>query len=359
MTKIAVTTDWHLTNSHSKSKLDDNGVSDFLRAQDKFSEFFAIDSRDCDIILHLGDFTDRVTLDPITHTYFNRSVKYLIDERRPTIIIEGNHCLSDKNGMFTVLSAVGELVDMEDFHIVVEDEMIQIKDNRFYCVPYRKDYKAIEESISEINNNLDTNFVNILLFHLPTTNALLDNGLQSVGGVNLSKDITDNFDICLGGDFHTPQQLVGNDNAYYIGAPFSMKMNDVFERGYWKVDIDKSGYEIEKVQNPYNYNITTLSSEQFLDYIRDNEDILSRTIVKVDSEPSQELLEAISQHKSKFYSLTVGKRTINTNKTDVAAVEMFSHSQDLDVIEKELKALTDDVALQANAVKLFELIVVR
>jgi DNA repair exonuclease SbcCD nuclease subunit len=359
MVRLGVFSDLHLTNSHSKFKLNQDGVSDLIIAQDKFIDFFVENTKDCDINLFLGDFTHRETLDPITQTYCNRALRKLLDTGKDTIIIEGNHCLSDKGGVFTVLSAASELSNFSNAHFVIENEMVEIGQIRFYCVPYRREYQEIESYIEIVNSNLNAEYINVLLFHLPAVNALLDNGIPSVKGVNLSKEITSNFNLCLGGDFHTPQQLVNNEHAYYVGAPFSMNMNDQYERGFWKVDIDKDSYSIEKLQNPFNYYMGNINSEQFLELLGSDEDTLSRSIVKIDSEPSQELLDAISENRSKLYKLTVGKKQVKVEKEGVESVEVFSHNKDVEVIEKEVGSLTDNEMIKGVAVKHFESIVIR
>jgi len=357
--RLGVFTDYHLNNSNSKFRLNQDGVSDLMVAQEKFVDFFVDNTKDCDVLIFLGDYTDRSTLDPITQTFCNRTVRRILESKKPTILLEGNHCISDKEGVYTVLSAIGELSNFDNVNFVVGDEVIEIGQTRFYCVPYRSDYPSIEEKISKLNSGLDIKYVNVLLFHLPTVNALLDNGVKSKRGVNLSKDITSNFNICLGGDFHTPQQLVGNSDAYYVGAPFSMKAGDIYERGFWKVDIDFDGYTIEKFQNPYNYNIANMSSEQFLDYMNSEDSLLSRSIIKIDSEPSEELLELVSKHRNKFYSLNVCKKYVPTERVNVSAVEVFSHNKDLEVIGRELERLTNDKEIYTNAISFFQKIVER
>jgi DNA repair exonuclease SbcCD nuclease subunit len=355
--KLGVFTDLHLSNSHSKFRLRSDGVSDLLEAQSDFVKFFVKETVDCDVLLFLGDYTDRSTLDPVTQSYCNMTLKILAESGRPVVLIEGNHCLSDKGGQFTVLSAASMLSNFNNLKFVTEEERFETCGANFYCMPYRSDYKEIESNIKSINRQLDKSKLNILLFHLPTINAVLDNGVPSKKGVNLSKDITNNFDICLGGDFHKPQQLVNNENAYYVGAPFSMKYGDAFERGFWKVKISKSGYDIEKVQNPYNYNILKLQAEAFCDYVESNPNLLSKSIVKIDSEPSESVMQQILESGKRFYSLSVQKSRPVKRGDEPSYLENISKDRDLDFIALELDSILEDKEIKKVALKMFQDIV--
>jgi DNA repair exonuclease SbcCD nuclease subunit len=352
--KLGVFTDLHLSNSHSKFMLKEDGVSDLLEAQGEFVKYFVEQTKDCEVLLFLGDYTDRATLDPVTQSYCNMTLKRLAESGKQVILIEGNHCLSDKGGLFTVLSAASMLSNFDNLNFVTEEEHLRLSGVNFYCVPYRSDYKYIEKKIKSINDSLNKSEINVLLFHLPTINAVLDNGVPSKKGVNLSSEITGNFNICLGGDFHRPQQLVNNSKAYYVGAPFSMKYGDTFERGFWKVTLDESGYEIDRIQNPFNYNIAKVAPEAFQDYLHDYSNFLSRSIIKIDSEPSEEVTASILEHRSRFYSLSLQKSRPPRVDRDATYMDNISKDRDLDFISLELDNILDDKIAKDLALKMFQ-----
>ena len=262
-----------------------------------------------DGILFLGDWTDYATLDPITATYSNRMIETLKDTGLTVLFLEGNHCLEDEESNFTVLGAAKEFEhDYSDVSFVFKKEEVDFREvvddpikyplgphgaltAVFHCFPYKSDYDALEEEIAEANEKLDDKLINIMLFHFPTVNALLDNGLQSMGGVNLSEEITDNFDVVIGGDFHKPQTLINNPNAFYVGAPFDLKFNQQGPRKVSIITIDDRGkYRVKDFPNPYNYQIISRTREELFDMDFSN---AARTILKVKDYLSPEEKEEI------------------------------------------------------------------
>ena len=270
--KLLCFSDLHLTNRNPKFKLT-NGVSDLLLRQEKFVDW-VIDKyheEDYDFLLFLGDWTDYPTLDPVVQTFSARLLSRIMEETR-AILIEGNHCISDTKGAYTVLGAFqpffsncekGTSPSIVTTIDTVTNESFNIK---FHCFPYSSDFPALEEKIAETNENLDTDIYNIMLFHFPTTNAVLDNQLQSKKGVALLDEIICNFDIVIGGDFHRPQQLIGAENAFYVGSPFDFNYGDhVEERGAMSVEFDDEGdIIVDLIDNPFRPKIMKITVDEAL-----------------------------------------------------------------------------------------------
>lgn len=362
-----VTADWHFTNKNSKFRYDKNGVSDLLNAQYEFGRWLANRLMDDDIdgLLMLGDATDYATLDPITATLFYKTVDMLVKTGKHVIFLEGNHCIVDDASLFTVIGAINPMVSSRKVHCIIEPRSLGVIEHgvRFFCRPYESDYKALEKSIEKDNELAATKDLiewhNVLLFHFPTVNAVLDNGVQSMNGVNLSQEITDNFTVCLGGDFHKPQQLVNNDNAYYVGAPFDLKMNQKGERGVGVLDLKEDGsYELSSIPNPFNYPMQSMEPEALVELIESGQD-LSRCIVKVNDAPTDGDRLLIEAARDRFYSLSVPnlKKHKKEKSEQVSVIQTFSKSRDVDIIKSQLDQTEAPLVVRQKAIDIFQKLV--
>ena len=361
--KWIVTADWHFSNKNSKFRYNKEGVSDLLLAQRNFVKMLAdeLAKGEYSGIIVAGDVTDYATLDPVTATYFFDSISALIDTGKKVIILEGNHCISDNASVHTVVGSIRPFVDDKKCWCIINSAKIEMEDEQvsFWCFPYKPDYKAVEEEISMANQAMDSSFHNVMLFHFPTVNAVLDNGVDSKGGVNLSSDITSNFTVCLGGDFHKPQQLVNNDNAYYVGAPFDLKINQVGHRGVAVLDLNEDGsYSLSRLDNPFNYIIKGISSEETVSLIESGQD-LSQCIVRVLDAPADEDRLKIEKVRSQFYSISVPSlRKIKKEKTEAPRVtEVFSKSRDIDVIKARVDLTASTLEVKQKAIEIFHKLV--
>lgn len=284
--KALIFGDVHITNKNPKYHRDDRGVSDLLLAQYEFFKWLKslTGELSIDIIIFTGDLTDYPTMDPLTLTYCNKMLRELVDTGVHLIFIEGNHCISDRARNFTVIGALSELISEENCHFVFQDEMVQIENHRFYCYPYHSDYGGLENKISSQNEKLDKEYNNIMLFHFPCSNAMLDNGIKSVKGVHLTDEIAGNFDMVWGGDYHTHQSIEGHHYAYYVGAPFDLKNGEHQLRAVVALDLDTKGFE--RIENPYNIKILDMTQEEFKDA---PEDLIRTSVIRVTD--SDELFE--------------------------------------------------------------------
>jgi hypothetical protein len=354
--KLLVTSDEHFQNSNSKFRLDREGVSDLLKAQVAYYEMLAdeLESGDYDGFISGGDTADAAILDPITAHHMNKAIKRIVEATNFHLFLEGNHCVSDSRSLFTVLGTLKELRD--DLTVVLREgkviwELPSGEYVTFHCFPYQSDYRLLEERIAISNDLVDPNDgdLDIMLFHFGVKNAMLDNGFESPSGVNLSTEMVSNFDICLGGDYHTRQNV--HSHVHYIGAPFDLKFGEHYRRGAMVLDITPDGYDIDYIENPYQYDILKLSPEEFLSYDGHN----SKTIVKIDGEPTPEQRVQIEKLKGEFYNVSVPRVRAKRDDEDIRVDVIEGDSQrDVDLVRAQMKKNDVDDRVAVRAVELFE-----
>ena len=336
--KLLCFSDLHLTNKNPKFKYGEGGVSDLLSDQERFVEFIVDKYLEdqYDFLLFLGDWTDYPTLDPILQTKSNELLKMV--SQAENILIEGNHCISDIEGKFTVLGATDSFMSDLGSTVVTGNKVIKFDGEiSFYCFPYRSDFKAIEAAVAEANSSLDANVINVMLFHFPTTNAVLDNQLQSKKGVALTEDIISNFDVVIGGDFHRPQQLIGTSRAYYVGAPFDFNYGDHVEsRGALSVEVTKEALAVDWIENPFRRLVKKVSIEEAFKLTKEE---LSRNIYRVVGETSDPKitleLQAIQKDSYKF-DIGVRRPVAFELEDSVKVIESVDSSTERDLLHNYL-----------------------
>jgi DNA repair exonuclease SbcCD nuclease subunit len=359
--KLLCFSDIHLTNRNSKFKKT-GGVSDLLLRQEKYIDHIVelADEKQVDAILFLGDWTDYPTLDPVTLTYSNRLVKHLTDHSDysgcPVIFIEGNHCISDRGNKFTVVGATNELINHDsNTSFVYQPDFVSVGDVCFHCFPYSSDYPNLEAAIAATNDDLPVAALNIMLFHFPTVNAVLDNGLQSKKGVNLSAEITDNFDLIIGGDFHYHQQLINNENAYYVGAPFSLRFGEHCDRGtvIFDIDVETKEYELEFISNPHQFPIRKATYDEVMGMT--DEELMNGVYRVLDLTDAQYLKLAALQEKC--YKLDISRPKIKKHiEEKVGFSGVTNSSRDVLLVQSRLETTELNDTAKENVTKLFETI---
>jgi DNA repair exonuclease SbcCD nuclease subunit len=355
MYKFLVFSDLHLTNSNSKFILNEQGVSHLLQAQYLLVKSICqkVRALGYDGLLFLGDWTDAATLDPIVQTYSNKLIKEIVNTDEFALLIEGNHCVLDKGNVFTVLGAADELVSSDKAHVVLQQQTIKYGKIHFHCFPYISDYDELERQIAKKNEAIaDSPMIDVMLFHFPTKNAMLDNGMPSPSGVNLGQDITSNFDLCLGGDFHRAQQI--HDDAHYVGAPFDLKFGEHYDRGVTELVIGEDGYELNTVDNPFQYDIMKMDVNDFLTTEWPDERA-QRTVAKVTGEATPDQRMEIEGMKEAFYRLTAPLTREGKKDEDVRVDVIEDNGQkDVDLIRSQMVGAKIGKEVQTRAVEIFE-----
>jgi DNA repair exonuclease SbcCD nuclease subunit len=356
--KLLCFSDLHLTNKSPKFKIRDH-VSDLLTHQCQFVDWIIqeYDRGGYDYLLFLGDWTDYPTLDPVVQTKSNELLGRLVKETR-CVMIEGNHCISDAKGAFTVLGAAEAFLKGLDHSnaIVSQQKMVEFPNVRFWCYPYVSDYLALAEQIASDNANLDEQFVNVMLFHFPTTNAVLDNSLQSKKGVALTQDIISNFDIVIGGDFHRPQKLLLAERAYYVGAPFDFNYGDhVEKRGAMSVKLASNKEPVvEWIDNPFRVKIRKVTVDEVLSM---GEKEIEEGIFRVVGEtPDLKTMQQLSKLAKNSYKMDLSVKPADEFELSdsIRVIESIDPSRDAAMLENTLSghARVKDIMKKFKEVKL-------
>jgi|AntRauTorcE11897_2_1112592.scaffolds.fasta_scaffold01324_2 DNA repair exonuclease SbcCD nuclease subunit len=353
--KYLVFSDLHLTNSNPKFYLNKQGVSHLLVAQSNFVQWLCkkVRTEDYDGLLFLGDWTDAATLDPIVQTYSNDLIKCIAATDKFSLLIEGNHCVLDKGNVFTVLGAADKLVHGDNVNVVLNQRMVRHGGVDFHCFPYISDYDELERQIAETNERIaDSSQYNVMLFHFPTKNAMLDNGMPSPSGVNLGQEITSNFDLCLGGDFHRAQEV--HEDAHYVGAPFDLKFGEHYKRSATELVITEDGYELNTLDNPVQYNIRKMDVDDFLSTDWTDE-AMSQTVMKVTGEATADQRIEVEGYKEHFYRLTAPLSRESSSDKEVRVDVIEENGQkDVDLIRAQMVGAKVGSKVQKRAVEIFE-----
>lgn len=357
--RLTLFADLHLTNSNSKFRKDDRGVSDLLKAQGEFMyDMIDKEHQQSDVFVNLGDFTDKETLSPITLYKAARiySALHFYDEV-DTYHVVGNHAVYDKAGVFSVLAALASANESDD---AVKSRIVceEYGDVQLHFFPYRSDEKKLAEDIREVNASVPDDKRAFGFFHFGISGALLDNGMESPSGVPLKREDVDQFEAVFGGDYHRPQQVY--DNLYYVGAPFEMKYGEYNEqRGYMTVDIHDNGYDIQRHANDLKKPIRDLSIQGAIELAK-TPDVAQDTLVRLtEPVPSDKRAEWRSA-KDAFYHVSEPARQTGVQDEEDLDVQisdedeadddqlfrrfLAQHCSDLtDQDREELMKLFDDI----------------
>ena len=348
--KILVVADLHLTNKNSKFKIGKNGVSDLLEAQKQFIEYIVekhLKTQECDYFVFLGDYTDSEILDPITLNYAAYIMSLITNHCEGSIWLEGNHCIDDRGMVNTVMSGFKRL-NVPDVHwVVTEPSVCKLDRVKFYAVPYSDDYAKSQETIERYNLSLNSDYINILLFHFPTTNALLDNSFPASRGLSLTDKEIGNFDLVLGGDYHKRQKLLNASSAYYVGAPFMFTFNEDRDKGYMIIEIKDDEISIEQHNNPFLYEMIKTDQNSF-----ESLDLLdkSKSIVQVE-DCDEENFSKFAGMRQDYYKLSLRKtsnkvKVEKTQRRKPLSLEEYVLQSDLEDKEGIIE-LVKEMALEA------------
>lgn len=341
--KVVITSDWHLTNRSSRFRKDEFGVSEFLTHQLSFLEWLLnlCDEVGAQELWNLGDYVDYTVMDVITLNKVLESVATLI-QRGPSnqIILEGNHCIGDKANNHTILRAIDHVVSAgrhggRNIDLVASPCVIKEWDNAtIYSIPYMGTEAEMVEYILKYNEMAKAAQAmgrhTILLFHYPTSNAILDNGIKAPEGFILEPEMVSNFTYVFGGDYHTYQQLEGLSNTWYVGSPFDLKFGENQSRGVLVLDLEDEP-SFERVLYEDGYQFLTMEYDEAISWQGDRSKVVLRVrIHDVKNQPITTL------RKDGYYSVVPSVEKVATTEVEALSLDLGSQTDDVSLIMGQL-----------------------
>ena len=94
--------------------------------------------------------------------------------------------------------------------------------------------------------DFDSNFFNVLLFHHDVVGAVYPSGMKVDKG--LSAEEFRKFDLVLGGHIHMPQPIAGCRGGF-IGSVQQLKRDDEGFRGYWDCRVSDKSVKVVEVES--------------------------------------------------------------------------------------------------------------
>ncbi len=254
-----IISDLHLTNSNRHYRVASDGQSDLLSRQKAFLDYIA--QSDAHAILDLGDATDEEIVNPYVLSALNDLLLGSIAKTGKLVIhLEGNHCIVDGENVYSILASYKNRIS-DNVRLTVDqpsDMVIEVEGKKIYIrsVPYIGDYEKMRQMIVKPLDELYVDFA-LLLYHAPTVNAMMDNGLPATKGLHLQSEDLDQYNLAIAGDFHRPQSfMVGETPVYYCGAPFALTRGQNFDLQYRRLEVFEDGsFELSSIPNPFSISI--------------------------------------------------------------------------------------------------------
>lgn len=238
--------DIHMSNRLPYAVPTANGLTDRLEDQLRLWESIkgAASKYDVDGIYILGDLLDKAVVDPVTLT---EVTKALMGLPKPTYFLPGNHDAASLIGGRYAVEAFGEM--REDFVVVGMDESpIAARDwLNFWPIAFMPAAETMER-LKKINDTMDGDITNVLLFHNSIVGAT-HLGWKCDDGMG-ADEVLGGFDWALCGHFHDHQEF-GDGRGMYLGAPMHHHYGDVGrEAGYWVITFDDDGERTDEYIDP-------------------------------------------------------------------------------------------------------------
>jgi len=274
-----------------------NGITgdDACNVEDQIIKI--IQDRKCDFWIFGGDrFLSRNPLD-ISRKKSDSKLKIKNDLGIPGIIIVGNHDRSSKNPHSPHnYWSIEELYHNELKNISILDHICTYSINineinvNIYAMP-------AGHIIPEILN-INTNGINICVFHDIIRGCRYHTGMVATEG--MATDVLDKeeFSIVLGGDNHRHQKLnLKNVDGWYIGSPMQHNWGDINnDRGCMFVEMDDCGniltHEFIKLSYP-EFIKETISIKSVDEIFSIKNKIWKDNIIRLSIEGPREVLSGI------------------------------------------------------------------
>lgn len=159
------------------------------------------------------------------------------------IMIPGNHDIIGSRSA-TTLDVYDEY---DNVTLVTDPRVIQRKEFQVCCIPWlpakalttlslgldnQSNVGAIRALLSLLKAQLKPEKFSILLAHCTALGTEYHDGASTVLGNDVlwTSDMFEDFDLCVLGHIHKPQQVRGTDNAWYVGSPCPVSFNEAYQQ---------------------------------------------------------------------------------------------------------------------------------
>jgi hypothetical protein len=222
--RLAVSSDWHITDTAQFSEFDQTGRPDrllkFIRLAMDFSEF-AVENK-ADAMIITGDLLDSAILRPMVVDVSRKVFEILSSSGIPTVVIYGNHDIDTKTSEVAKYhSALSHLLDVKNILYVDNPMEIAIQDYKIYACPW-------------LNRVIDFLPADIFLGHGLVQGSQNWEGYKFSSGFD-PKMLSKKYKLSVIGDIHNGQVL--ESNILIPGCPIQRDYKDSPTTGFWLTKI--------------------------------------------------------------------------------------------------------------------------
>lgn len=312
----------------------------------------------CDIMIHLGDFFDKPTLDAEEISAL-RDIDWSM--YTPRYFIVGNHEMGSQDLLFNSANALSEYGYICNKPDLIKDEYCNI-----IMIPYvlESNRKPLKEYVEEAFNNcgesnIDRNLPIVILTH-NDIKGIQYGGFESKAGFSL-EEINNNCVMLLDGHLHNETSFniphhQENTKVYLIGNLTGQNFSeDAFNHGHYAYILDTETLKLDKIENPYAFNFykldftnkTYLGMAEVLGKLKNN----AVATIKVKLQDQEELRKLVVEmkHIIKYRIIVVNDiivteqntivDTVNINHIDKFKKSFIEKEGSNEIIEEELRRL--------------------
>lgn len=318
--KILCTADIHIgqqTYSHLNPQTGLNTRVEYsLNILDNMIEY-AI--KNCDMFIFAGDMFKNNIPSPTIQNEVYKRIKRLSDSKIKTIIIDGNHDVSNLNTTKSSLKAI------ETFELpyITHNRFLHtetINNLDFVMLPTYTDKEELKNIVDNITKP------SVLIGHFTVLGAALNSWLVDMNEANVSIEtfMNPNVKAVILGHLHKFQVLNQNPLIFYTGSPDRIDFTEENDnKGFVVIDTDNFDYEFieNNAQKFCTIKIDINNIEDYNDYILINIDkykdniynAVTRCIISLNSIQNideNEIYKYIKQYNP-TYILSIQKQYIN------------------------------------------------
>lgn len=247
--KILIYTDNHFSTSSSIIRKD--GESTSLRLENQIDSLNWVErlgeEKDCDMVVHLGDFFDKPELTAKELT----ALKDIRWNSLRHVFLVGNHEMASSDLKFNSLNALSKIGT-----IITEPYYESGFGFRFIYLPYilETDRRPLKDYIREaIGDSWETQEVKktIILSHNDIS-GIRYGQWESKAGFNV-EEIYENCDLFINGHLHNQTQI--NEKILNLGNLTGQNFSeDAFKYSHCAAILDTETLKVELINNPYAFN---------------------------------------------------------------------------------------------------------